>query len=218
MATRTITLPGESITAVHTQRVLAAASGLADCPVAPGVGTGYTPAVVGKMNGQFGATPNHFSVSATGTTMVLTIQPGVLWAVVDSGAASYDPRVLLWEMDATATATVTANASGTSRTDTVCVKLAIGTAPDTVGGNIGTIVILAGGASNALANAPVDGSLYIPLCNVVVANGATFVANANLTDKRMVHPSQARARMAATTAATSVVTGGTVQQNFDTIL
>jgi hypothetical protein len=180
---------GENLSEGMSQREIAYA--ISDCPVVPGVGTGYSAGLVGKMNGAAGANPNHFSVQANGSNLVLTIQPGYCWIVKDSGSVTYDPRVVYLVNNAAISLTLVGNSQGTSRTDTICVRFDQTIAPDSIGSNLPTIVQVQGGASNAVGNAPSDGALYLPLANVVIANNAVNVAQGNVTDRRQVQPSQA---------------------------
>jgi hypothetical protein len=159
---------------------------------ATGVGTGYASGGVGKINNTWlGTNPGtgHMLVTANGTTMVLTIAPG--WAVVvrDQGGSSYDPRAFLVESDANDSVTITSNATGFTRNDTVCLKVDQSTAPASDGANLVSFVVLAGASGGGLPNAPADGNLYVPLANVAVANGATSISQANVTDRRLWNPS-----------------------------
>lgn len=186
MAFISVLRDGENLSEAVLQRELAI--GLSDCPVVPGVGTGYSSGMIGKMNGAAGANPNHFSVQANGTTLVLTVQPGWMYVVKDAGASSYDPRIIMVICNAALTLTLANNSQGTSRTDTICLRFDQTIAPDPTGSNLPTVVPVTGGASNALGNAPGDGALYVPLANVVIANGATSVAQGVVTDRRMTIP------------------------------
>jgi hypothetical protein len=179
MALRLLLRDGESVSADVLQRLLG--SEFAQLSAPTGVGTGYATGMVGSV---LSASTGHLAVTANGTTLVLTILPG--WAVVirDAGASSYDPRALMVESDANLTATITANATGSTRNDTVCLKVDMATAPASDGSNLVSLVIIAGQSGGGLSNAPADGNLYLPLANVAVANGATSVAQGNVTDKR----------------------------------
>ena len=123
-------------------------------------------------------------MTAGGVTMVLTMLPGWAHVVRDAGGSTSAPRVLFAESDANDTATVTANATGSTRNDTVCLKLDQLTAPTTDGSNLLSFVVIAGASGGGLSNAPSDGNLYLPLANVAVANGATNIAQGNVTDLR----------------------------------
>jgi hypothetical protein len=218
MASRTLARTGELVSQDFVQRILAASSnGLYLCPApgaagAPGgLGTGFSAGVVGRMNGSSSTSNNHLVVTADGTDRILTVQPGIMTIVRDAGGSSYQPRLIEWELDAAVTVTITANASGTSRTDTVCLKMDMASAGDSTGSNLGTLVALAGGASNAAANAPADGNLYVPIATVVVANGATSLSQGNVTDKRMVHPSQAVLSAHVSSAVTGIANAANTQ-------
>jgi hypothetical protein len=151
-------------------------------PGVAGVGTGYAAGIIGKLTGV--ATSGHMAVTADGATMVLTILPG--WATIfrDAGASTYDPRALFAESDANDSVTITANATGSTRNDTVCLKIDQNTAPTSDGSNLVSFVAIAGQSGGGLSNAPVDGNLYLPLANVAVANGAMLLTQGVVTDKR----------------------------------
>lgn len=185
MASPLLLRDGENVSGDMLQRILG--SQFAGFPAISGIGTGFAAGGVGVMNKAWtgAALPTgHMVVSATGTTMVLTISAG--WAVVirDQGTSSFDPRAVLAELQASTTVTVSANSTGSTRNDTVCLKVDLNTAPSADGSNLVSAVILAGASGGALPNAPADGNLYLPLANIAVANGATSIAQANVTDKR----------------------------------
>src|SRR4029077_18052083 len=96
-----------------------------------------------------------------------------------------DPRCFFGESDANDTATVTANATGSTRNDTVCLKVDQNTAPTPHVSNLLSVVVIAGQSGGGLSNAPADGNLYLPLANVAVSNGAASIAQGNVTDKRL---------------------------------
>lgn len=190
MAKRILIRDGESLSVDMVQRIFGALT--AGLTGATGVGTGYAAGGVGKINNTWlGTSPGtgHLLVTANGSTMVLTIAPG--WAVVvrDQGTSSYDPRAFMVESDANDTVTVTANSTGTTRNDTVCLKIDQTTSPASDGANLVSFVVIAGQAGGGLSNAPSDGNLYFPLANVAVANGATSISQSNVTDKRLWNPS-----------------------------
>lgn len=170
-----------------------------DAPLPPGIGSGaFSVGLVGKMNGAAGADPNHFSVQANGANLQLTIRPGWMWIRRDSGSVSFDPRCVFVELTASTTYTLASNTQGSTRVDQVCLRYDLTTPPDSTGSNIPSIYVIQGGAASALGAAPADagtGALYVVLATVSIANNATNVAQAAVTDKRYVHPSQAVARM-----------------------
>ena len=189
MAKRLLLRDAENLSADMLQRILGGlTSGLG---AVSGVGTGYSVGGVGKMNASWlGATlpTGHLVVTANGTS-TLTILPG--WATVlrDAGTSSYDPRALFAESDANDTVTITSNATGSTRNDTVCLKIDQATAPTSDGSNLVSFEIIAGAAGGGLSNAPADGNLHLPLANVAVANGVAIAAQAAVTDKRVWLPS-----------------------------
>src|SRR4029077_18310191 len=105
----------------------------------------------------------HMAVTANGSTMVLTVLPG--WAAVirDAGGASYDPRALFAESDANdSSITITSNATGSTRNDTVCLRIDQNTAPASDGANLVSFSAIAGQSGGGLSNAPAAGNLYLP--------------------------------------------------------
>lgn len=180
MSKRLLLRDAENFSADMIQRVLG--SMFWNLPAVGGVGTGYSVGMVGKAPT---ASTGHLAVTANGATMVLTMLSGWAQILRDAGASTYDPRILFAESDANDTATVTANATGSTRNDTVCLKVDMATAPTTDGSNLLSFVIIAGQNGGAVSNAPADGNLYLPLANVAVANGATFISQGNVTDLRL---------------------------------
>jgi hypothetical protein len=183
MAKRLLLRDAESISADFLQRILG--SLLWNLPVVGGVGTGYSAGVVGKAPTN---STGHLAVTANGTTMVLTILAGWAHVLRDAGGSSYDPRLLFAESDAADAVTVTANSTGSTRNDTVCLRVDMATAPTSDGSNLVTFEIIAGQSGGGLSNAPNDGNLHLPLANIAVANGATSISQGNVTDKRLVVP------------------------------
>jgi hypothetical protein len=214
MAFFTVLRDGENLGEAALQREMTFM--LSDCPVVTGVGTGFSAGVVGKMNGAAGANPNHFSVQANGSNLILTIQPGYCWIVKDNGASSYDPRVIYAGMTAATTLTLPSNSQGSTRVDTICLRIDQSIAPDANGTNLPSIVDVQGGASSALGNAPSDGALYLPLALVTIANGATSVSQSNVADARMVQPNQARFAAQMNTAQ-SITDNTWTQIQYDTV-
>lgn len=151
-------------------------------PVVGGVGTGFAAGGVGQKPT---ASTGHLAVTANGTTMQMTILPGWAVTVRDAGGSTYDPRCLFAESDANdSSVTITSNSTGSTRNDTVCLKIDQNTAPTSDGSNLVSFVALAGASGGALPNAPTDGNLYLPIANIAVANGATSIAQGNVTDLR----------------------------------
>lgn len=155
-----------------------------------GVGSGFASGVVGITNGATGADPNHFSVQADGSDLILTIRGGWAFVVKDAGTTSFAPLAYMIESSAPVTYTVPGNASGTTRVDTICLRIDQSISPDATGSNLPTIYNVQGGASSALGNAPTDGALYFPLALVTIDNGETSLTSADVTDKRFTQTTQ----------------------------
>ncbi len=153
-------------------------------PAPTGVGTGFAQGTVGITNGATGSDPNHYAVMADGTDTTLTIRGGWSMVVKDAGTSSFDPRVYMVESSGPLTYTVPANSSGTTRVDTICLRVDQSISPDATGSNLPSIYNVQGGASSALGNAPSDGALYYPLALVTIDNGETSLTSADITDKR----------------------------------
>ena len=170
---------GSNVSEAVIQRILGV--GIAANMVgASGVGSGYNPGYVGSVD----PSTTHFKVTANGTTLVLSISSG--WAAIQksSGLTSLDPRVQFGYNDAASTVTIASNATGSTRNDTICLRFEQVTAPDATGSNLPTVVIVQGASGGGLTAAPADSALYLPLANVAVANGATSIAQGNVTDLR----------------------------------
>ena len=221
MAKRLLLRDAENISADMLQRLVGGDS--AGIGAIAGVGTGFAMGGVGKMNSNWLGTASlptgHLVVSANGTTMVLAISPG--WATIlrDVGTSTFDPRAFFAESDANDSVTVSANATGSTRNDTVCMKIDLGTAPTSDGSNLVSFEILAGAAGGGLANAPADGNLHLPIANIAVANGATNIAQGNVTDKRIWMPTGInpfKARGFVTTPQAAFATGTNTKINIDT--
>lgn len=87
------------------------------------------------------------------------------------------------ENDATTSAlTIAANGSGSARVDLVCVKVDTAVTPDGEATNVATVVVVTGTPG---AGVPATPSNYLKLAEVAVANGASSITNANITDKRI---------------------------------
>lgn len=180
MAKRLLLRDGENFSQDMVQRILG--SLYANLPAISGVGTGYSTYSVGSRPT---TSTGHLAVTANGTTLQLTILPGWAAGVRDAGGTSFDPRVLFAESDANDTSVMlTSNATGSTRNDTICMKIDMNTQPTTDGANLVSFVAIAGQSGGAVSNAPADGNIYIPLANVAVANGATSVSQGNVTDLR----------------------------------
>ncbi len=182
MAFKTLFRDGEQVTEGMFQRIL----GQSYYAVAStsGVGTGFANGVVGIMNGAAGADPNHFSVQADGTDLVLTVRGGWVFVVKDVGTTSFDPRTYMVESSGPINYTVPSNSSGTTRVDTICLRIDQSITPDATGSNLPSIYNVQGGASSALGNAPSDGALYYPLALVTIDNGETSLTSGDVADKR----------------------------------
>ncbi len=183
MTARMLFRDGENLADAMVRRMVSLA-GDSLFAVPAGVGTGYSAGSVGAYNLAAGANPNHFAVIADGVTRVLTIRPG--WASVqkDSGLTTFDPQSHWASIDANSTVTIAANATGSTRNDTICLRIDQTTAPDATGSNLVTIVIVQGAAGGGLSNAPADGALYMVLANIAVLNGTAFIDQAHVTDLR----------------------------------
>lgn len=80
----------------------------------------------------------------------------------------------------TAGLTIAAN-PGATRIDLICVKIDEAASPDADASNVATIVVVQGVSG---AGVPATPSNHYKLAEVTVANGATSITNANITDRR----------------------------------
>jgi len=95
--------------------------------------------------------------------------------------------------DAVNSVTITANSSGNPRIDTVVAYVDKSASPDATASNVLKFVAVAGtpaGSPTAPSGATIQsavgaGNPYLVLANVAVANGASAITNANITDTRV---------------------------------
>lgn len=103
--------------------------------------------------------------------------PNSSFSSIDSDTVRNWETVLASQADKT----IAANSSGSARVDLVCAKMDTTIVPDEFASNIATIVIVTGTPG---AGVPATPSNHYKLAEVAVANGASSIVNANITDRR----------------------------------
>ena len=116
--------------------------------------------------------------------MSVLVAPGVVYIP----NADYDEldsnQVKFWEAVITVSTavTITANTSGSTRIDLICAKMDTTITPDEHASNIATLVAVAGTPG---AGVPATPDNYAKLAEVEVANGASTIVTADITDSRV---------------------------------
>jgi hypothetical protein len=137
--------------------------------------------------GVAGAT--HYKVEQQ-TTPDMTVKVAIGKAYVHNSTSSMAYQT---ELDSVGSVTIGANASGNPRIDAVVIKVDTVTAPNSTASNITTLVAVQGTPA-ASPSAPNDsaiqtavgaGNAFYRLANIAVANGATSITTANITDTRL---------------------------------
>lgn len=83
--------------------------------------------------------------------------------------------------DAQTTLSIASNSSGSTRVDIVCIKFDTAASPDTDATNVVSLVVVQGTPGAGVPSTPAN---HYKLAEVTVANGATSISNANITDRR----------------------------------
>lgn len=120
--------------------------------------------------------------------------PAGMSVLVKAGAAlvSYTKNGVTWKViaksNAVTTLAITNNVSGSNRVDAIVLKLAQ-TTPNALKNNVATIAVVLGSGVSALSDGAITSSIgdsnWIRLADVTVANGASSIVNANITDVRV---------------------------------
>lgn len=219
MTARLLLRDGENLSEQQLRRLLGRMPDL--YVAASGLGTGYASGTVGLVNkASPGTDPDHFAIRANGTNLTLTMRPGYATIQRDAGTSSFDPQGYFALVDAPLTVTLTNNTTGSTRNDTIALRIDQSIAPDSTGTNLVTLTAVAGATGGGLSNAPTDGALYFPLATVAVANGATLIAQSSVTDKRTPYFSgigNYKASMYLATSGQAVPTTGFNTVAYDTI-
>jgi len=179
--------------------------------------TGDGGATEGDIRGSFSDIIDVVGVKdlAGGHCAVTENSPAALSVLVAPGIvyipnADYDEldsnQVKFWEAIVTVSTavTITANTSGSARVDLVCAKMDTAVTPDEHASNIVTLVAVAGTPG---AGAPATPDNHYVLATVAVANGASTIVNADITDSRV----QAKINSDYIGASVSVTTKGDLQ-------
>lgn len=133
---------------------------------------------------------------AGGDLLVHQAGSPAMTVVVDSGVGyipntSFDDTdsdsIKFWEAvvagtTGSRTLVIGANSSGQTRIDKVCLKMDTGATPNSTASDVATLIVVAGTPG---AGIPATPSNYLALANVTVANGASSIVNANISDVRV---------------------------------
>ncbi len=135
------------------------------------------------------STDNHWKVSQKAGTPDLSVDVAVGRACVKGTATNLYPV----RNTAIVNKTITGNSSGNPRIDAVIVYIDLAASPDATASNVGKLYVVAGTPA-ASPVAPTDAEIataigssnpFLRLANVAVANGASQILDANITDKRV---------------------------------
>jgi hypothetical protein len=123
---------------------------------------------------------------ATSPAMTVVVDAGVVYVPNTSFDETDSDSIKYWEAvvagtTGSRTLVIGANSSGSTRVDLVCVYLDPGATPDENASDVAELLIVAGTPG---AGAPATPSYHALLATVTVANGATSIVNANITDSR----------------------------------
>lgn len=116
--------------------------------------------------------------------MSVLVAPGVVYIPNADYNELDSNQVKFWEAVITVSTAVaiTANTSGSTRIDLICVKMDTAVTPDEHASNIATLVAVAGTPG---AGVPATPDNYAKLVEVEVANGASTIVTADITDSRV---------------------------------
>lgn len=132
---------------------------------------------------------NHFKVSEKGSGANMSVDIAAGKAFVRKSTSNTYPI----RSTATVNVLIGANSSGNPRIDAIVLYNDLAASPNSDASNVATIVAVAG-TPGASPSAPSDSDIatsigssnpFIRLANVAVANGASSIVNANITDTRV---------------------------------
>lgn len=123
------------------------------------------------------ASTDYAVAQSSPVAMSVTVGTGKAYIYISSLASYY--RTLL---DAAVTLSIAANSSGSTRIDTICIKVDTGATPDADASNVATVVVVQGTPG---AGAPATPANHYKLAEVTVANGAVSIVTANIADSRV---------------------------------
>lgn len=124
---------------------------------------------------------------ATSPSMNVVVDTGVGYIPNTSFDATDTDSIKFWEgvvsgTTGSRTVSIASNSSGSTRIDLICLKLDPGTSPDNLGSNVASFIRVAGTPG---AGVPATPTFHLKLAEVTVANGASSIVNANITDSRV---------------------------------
>lgn len=123
------------------------------------------------------ASTDYAVAQSSPVAMSVTVGTGKAYIYISSLTSYY--RTLL---DAAVTLSIAANSSGSTRIDTICIKVDTGATPDADASNVATVVVVQGTPG---AGAPATPANHYKLAEVTVANGAVSIVTANIADSRV---------------------------------
>lgn len=135
----------------------------------------------------FGA--DHFKVSERGAGANMSVDIATGRAFVEESGNAYPVR-----NTATVNKTVTGNSSGNTRIDSVVLYIDLSASPDSTSSNVAKLAVVVG-TPGASPSAPDDTEIgsaigasnpYLVIADITVANGASSITDANITDQRSV--------------------------------
>jgi hypothetical protein len=130
----------------------------------------------------------HLLVHQAGTpAMTVVVDSGVGYIPNSSFDETDSDSIKFWEAVVAGTTlsrtlNISSNSSGQTRVDKICLKLDPGTSPDGNGTNVAELIVVEGTPG---AGAPATPFYHLELANVTVANGASSIVDANITDLRV---------------------------------
>lgn len=124
---------------------------------------------------------------AASPNMTVVVAAGVGYIPNTAFDATDSDSVRVWDAvvagtTGSRTLTIGANSSGSTRIDKICLKINTATTPDSTASNIASLIVVAGTPG---AGAPATPSYHLLLANVTVANGASSIVTANISDQRV---------------------------------
>lgn len=165
---------------------------------------------------------SHFAVTEKGAGADMSVDIAAGRAIVEDTGNAYPVR----NTD-TINKTVTANSSGNPRVDSVVLYIDLAATPDSTSSNVAKTAVVAGTPA-ASPTAPDDTAIgtaigganpYIVLADIAVANGASSITDANITDQRaMVGTIESFKSYSLSYAASINIDLGTRYKQFDITL
>lgn len=144
--------------------------------------TGFTTDIV-ENGGVVDLAGGDLLVTQLGTPgMAVQVAPGTVYVENDSHTAnSFENFVFQVVQDATVQLNISSNNSGSTRIDLICQKVDVVTSPNDTASNVQELVIVEGTPGGG---APATPAYHELLTEVTVADSASTITNANISDER----------------------------------